>query len=394
MYNNYGPPSGPPPGNYGNYDGYAPPPGPPAGYSYNNGPRSNYAPPPGPPPGYARGPQVNYNNRPQEYNNGSGEFSRPPTSMQTYGPNSQMQFQYSNMSGKRKALSIGINYIGSKNALRGCINDSRAMTAFLQDKYGYKQDDMVILTDDSRDPRSLPTRENIIRAMHWLVAGAQTNDCLFLHYSGHGGQVPDQDGDEDDGYDECIYPVDFQVAGPIIDDEIHDIVVRPLPPGVRLTAVFDSCHSGSCLDLPYMYSTKGLLKEPNLAKDAGMGLLGAASSYSRGDIGGVLSSVMGVVKKASIGDSARKKTMAEKTSPADCVMISGCKDSQTSADANEGGFNTGAASYSFIEVLAQNQNQSYLSLLNNMREVMRAKYSQKPQLSCSHPLDTNLRFLM
>lgn len=350
---------------------------------------------------------MNYHSRPSDGNGqraqpqnyggygSSGEIPRPPSNMQSYGPNShKMQFQYSNMTGRRKALSIGINYIGSKNALRGCINDSHAMTAFLKDRYGYKDEDMVILTDDSRNPQSIPTRENILRAMQWLVSDARTNDCLFLHYSGHGGQVADQDGDEDDGYDECIYPVDFERAGPIIDDIIHDIVVRPLPPGVRLTAVFDSCHSGSCMDLPYIYSTKGLLKEPNLAKDAGMGLLSAAGSYQRGDIGGVLSSVMGVVKKASIGDKARKKTMSEKTSPADVVMVSGCKDSQTSADATEGGFNTGAASYSFIEVLAGNPNQSYLSLLNNMRDVMRQKYSQKPQLSCSHPLDTNLRFLM
>lgn len=57
--------------------------------------------------------------------------------------------------------------------------------------------------------------------------------------SGHGGQTKDLDGDEADGYDEVIYPVDFQQAGHIVDDILHDIMVKPLPPGCRLTAIFD-----------------------------------------------------------------------------------------------------------------------------------------------------------
>ena len=68
---------------------------------------------------------------------------------------------------------------------------------------------------------------------------------------------------------------------------MHRIMVRPLSSGVRLTAIFDSCHSGTALDLPYIYSTQGILKEPNLAKEAGQGLLGVISAYSQGDLGGV-----------------------------------------------------------------------------------------------------------
>src|SRR5271156_4659564 len=112
---------------------------------------------------------------------------------------------------------------------------------------------MVVLTDDQPNPTSLPTRANIIRACHWLVEGARPNDSLFLHFSGHGGQTEDLDGDEEDGLDETIYPVDFKRAGMIVDDELHDILVKPLPAGCRLTAIFDCCHSGSVLDLPYEY---------------------------------------------------------------------------------------------------------------------------------------------
>lgn len=87
--------------------------------------------------------------------------------------------------------------------------------------------------------------------MQWLVRDAQPNDSLWFHYSGHGGQTKvslsvnvaicrlnlcqDLDGDEDDGYDETIYPVDHETAGMIVDDEMHDIMVRLLPIGCRLT---------------------------------------------------------------------------------------------------------------------------------------------------------------
>ena len=106
--------------------------------------------------------------------------------------------------------------------------------------------------------------------------------------------------------------------------------MQTLQPGVRLTAIFDSCHSGSALDLPYIYSTQGVLKEPNLAKEAGQGLLGIVSSYARGDLGGVASTALGFFKKATTGDDTYKRNLRTKTSPADVVMWSGSKDSQTS----------------------------------------------------------------
>lgn len=111
---------------------------------------------------------------------------------------------------------------------------------------------------------------------------------------------------------------------------MHRIMVRPLSPGVRLTAIFDSCHSGTALDLPYIYSTQGVLKEPNLAKEAGQGLLGVLTSYSQGDLSGVVNNFMGFIKKATSGEEAHTRALATKTSPADVVMLSGSKDDQTS----------------------------------------------------------------
>jgi hypothetical protein len=230
--------------------------------------------------------------------------------------------------------------------------------------------------------------------MQWLVSGAHPNDSLFFHYSGHGGQTKDTDGDEGDGFDEVIYPVDYESAGHIVDDNMHDIMVKPLPAGCRLTAIFDSCHSGSALDLPYIYSTEGKVKEPNLAAEAGQGLLAAVTSYARGDMGGVFKSAIGLVKTATGNtQKAEKLSKATRTSPADVISWSGCKDDQTSADTQEAGNATGAMSFAFISALGGNKQQSFQELLVSIRAILKAKYSQKPQLSSSHPMDTNLMFI-
>ena len=84
------------------------------------------------------------------------------------------------------------------------------------------------------------------------------------------------------------------------------------------------------MDLPYIYSTKCVLKEPNLAKDAGQGVLGALGAYARGDMAGVAKSVFGFAKTAYKGDDAYNKTKDTRTSPADVIMWSGSKDDQTS----------------------------------------------------------------
>ena len=110
----------------------------------------------------------------------------PPTGAQNFGngaPNGY-SFQYSACNGRRKALLIGINYFGQRGQLRGCINDVKNMSTYLNEFFGYKREDMVTLTDDQQNPMSQPTKANILRAMHWLVKDARPNDSLFFHYSG------------------------------------------------------------------------------------------------------------------------------------------------------------------------------------------------------------------
>ena len=66
-------------------------------------------------------------------------------------------------------------------------------------------------------------------------------------------------------------------------------------------------------------------------------------------------------------------------------------------DAQIAGQATGAMSWAFINALKKNPQQSYVQLLNSIRDELETKYTQKPQLSCSHPLsklDQNLEYII
>lgn len=70
-----------------------------------------------------------------------------------------------------------------------------------------------------------------------------------------------------------------------------------------------------------------------------------------------------------------------------CTLVRFCTNvCFLSADATEAGAATGAMSWAFISALKKNPQQSYVQLLNSIRDELYGRYSQKPQLSCSHPL--------
>lgn len=58
-------------------------------------------------------------------------------------------------------------------------------------------------------------------------------------------------GDEEDGYDETLIPVDFKSSGQILDDDVFATLVKPMKRDVNVTVLMDCCHSGTALDLPY-----------------------------------------------------------------------------------------------------------------------------------------------
>jgi hypothetical protein len=212
--------------------------------------------------------------------------------------------------------------------------------------------DVLIMTDDKsiRDPL-YPKKDNIMRGIEWLVKDADENSHLFFHYSGHGTSVPDKNGDEMDGRDEALCPVDYNSAGFIVDDELNAKLVAPLPKGCVLRIITDCCHSGSITDLHYFYDNAQFLADKNK-------------------------------------NDALKEDKKEKQVQADVVAWSGCMDNQTSADAYINGKFAGALTATFMEIMRDSKQQHtyanlYETLLNRLKQ---RKYTQRPILSCSKPV--------
>ncbi len=136
---------------------------------------------------------------------------------------------------EKRALCIGINdYPGTGSDLAGCVNDANDWAAALA-KRGFTVDKMF-------DRQA--TGDSIRRAIKNLVTQAKRGDIIVIQYSGHGSFVPDEDGDEPDGTDECLCPYDISTKGPIIDDEMFDLF-SARQYGVKVFMISDSCHSGT-----------------------------------------------------------------------------------------------------------------------------------------------------
>lgn len=159
----------------------------------------------------------------------------------------------------KKALLIGIDYVNTPARLYGCQNDVKNMRNVLIDTYGYHPFNIKLLTDDTFKP----TISNILRAINWLIMNTIPGDVLYLHYSGHGAYVKDHSGDETDGRDEVIIPLDY-TRGVITDDLLHRFLVQRVPSGTKLFASFDCCHSGTILDLKYTFKCNSESRVPIL----------------------------------------------------------------------------------------------------------------------------------
>ena len=124
--------------------------------------------------------------------------------------------------GKRTALCIGIDAYPDPQTLFGCVNDSRQWEDLFRG-LGYT---VTALRDQTA------TRQGITEALANHVSQLKSGDVFLLQYAGHGTQFPDDSGDEPDGKDEALCPVDMMTAGFIRDDEIRTILNR-IPPGAR-----------------------------------------------------------------------------------------------------------------------------------------------------------------
>ncbi|CAJ1947743.1 unnamed protein product [Cylindrotheca closterium] len=181
---------------------------------------------------------------------------------------------------RQRAILIAINYVDQPPAWRltGCHNDLKNVKSYLTEHHGFDERDMAILMDDGK--HAPPTKANILMAFELMTMHSDPGDVVFLHYSGHGQQYEDKDGDEIDGKDESMLPCDFTKNGPLLDDHVYEKLVLPMKKGVHVVSLVDSCHSGTVLDLPFVIQVgekhmrrstrkllRGLTKEEQEADD-------------------------------------------------------------------------------------------------------------------------------
>jgi hypothetical protein len=228
---------------------------------------------------------------------------------------------------KGLSLHIGLNsvdpagYGGWPGNLVACENDARDMERIATAR-GFKTKTLF-----TKDATSAAVGAFLKSAAKQLAKG----DELFLTYSGHGGQVPDRNGDESsDGLDEtwCLY--DRQ----LIDDELYALF-GAFEKGVRILMLSDSCHSGSV--------SKAVMKV--LAGGPEIPISGSESiDYSAYRVKSIPPEKLDPAYKAQqkTYDRIQKKVpaAAKASVGATVVLISGCQDNQTSLDGAKNGLFT------------------------------------------------------
>ena len=155
----------------------------------------------------------------------------------------------SSITGRKKALLVGLNYRNSRAELHGCINDVNNMQQILVKQYGFQLEDIMMLNED-QDKSKWPTKKVILEGMQWLYKDAKSGDLLFFHYSGHGSTYS---VDKKAMPADCICPLDcLDKPWPeavMLDTEIHDNLYDPLPKGCKAVCIFDCCHSATVANL-------------------------------------------------------------------------------------------------------------------------------------------------
>ena len=96
----------------------------------------------------------------------------------------------------QRAVLIGINYTGQGGQLTGCHNDVHNINKYLTEVQGFRKENVTILMDDGR--HKPPTKAAIMNAFKRVVKESKDGDVVFCHYSGHGGRLRDDNGDEEE----------------------------------------------------------------------------------------------------------------------------------------------------------------------------------------------------
>jgi hypothetical protein len=214
------------------------------------------------------------------------------------------------------SLHIGLNsvdpthYQGWDGTLAACEFDANDMRSIAESR-GFRS--TVVLTKEA-------TSDRVIEEIGLAAASLRPGDIFLLTYSGHGGQVPDTNGDEGDDRDETWVLYDRQV----VDDELFGLWSR-FARGVRVLVLSDSCHSGSVTRALFYESSPADAGTPPRFKmiprdvqertyQANQGLYdGIQAANPQGDHAGIGATVL---------------------------LISGCQDNQFSRDGDRNGLFT------------------------------------------------------
>lgn len=265
----------------------------------------------------------------------------------------------------KRALLIGINKYRIPGAdLRGCVNDVNNLQAALVKYFGFAAKEIKVVTDYKA------TQAKMQADIDRLIRGAKDGDVLLLHYSGHGANVPDDNGDEADFRDEILCPTNLDWNNPLTDDWLRKTFDLLGKKKVNLTVIMDCCHSGSNTRLlapPDAPSIPRFLPCPLdlLAVESGRKLTGERRITKA------------LAKRAA---TARKKDVVEVDMPE--VLITGCRDTQTSADAFIDGSYNGALTFHLVKAINEkNGNVTYRDLHTRTIALLKAgRYDQVPQL--------------
>jgi len=244
----------------------------------------------------------------------------------------------------KRALLIGINYIHTpQNRLNGCIDDIVDIKRVLMEQYQYHEENIVMLRDDVEAREKQPTCANMLHELENIVSKSGPDDEIWIHYSGHGSQIPDQFTFKESKLDDIIVPMDYQTGGFICDAQLYSFI-RKIK--CRAILIFDCCHSGTVCDLPWTFE----FSIPNSCN--------------------------------------RVKTSPFVMENHHIYMFSGCKDTETSADTYDYVHRepVGAFTCAFIACLEE---AGYtIPLMELYRRVSMRLYNQgftqHPLFSCSH----------
>jgi hypothetical protein len=234
---------------------------------------------------------------------------------------------------KALSLHLGLNavsggaYEGWTGPLAACEFDANDMAALAKTQ-GFKP--TVLLTKKA-------TRAALLAGMRSAAKALKSGDIFLLSYSGHGGQVPDTDGDEPDRKDEtwCLYD------GQLIDDELY-LELSRFAAGVRVLVLSDSCHSGTVTrERTPLTPPPG--QRAKLMPDAvGLRVYAAHKAFydklqaAVAREAKVVDPDAALAQVAVTGAAATAAQLVGTFKPA-VVLISGCQDNQTSMDGEHNG---------------------------------------------------------